>query len=562
MQTLLLMTTLLAATDLTENDWCSVDGQQYFAFRPMASQDQGVAWYIRINDRSGKYDPTAFSGEYIRRSPNKVRLSLTRCFKPVISPSRQGIWWARHSGYANDHGRRRLLYAIDLELDSSPSGIIATASSGARIDEEGDSISEDSDDVKYAGEHIKIGMVFDLQPATRVSSEMQKFLRNNPPGLVGRTDWKQRAKVFPKSVMDSEKYLRDLYGWAYSRDNVKVSAQPKYCILSLHAQDKWDSGTSWLLSAERSSDGKISFSAVKGIFKFYGNKFEDQDVLMLYLGGTRIYEGEAIGSRIEWSMNTYRDLAALSIEIPQEDHLAPDPMTMYVESLDYVGPSGETISKYSSAGLFSLPERRYPLYFAGHGKADTLILRSGQPFGGSSVLEGQEETYLRILRESPPPGFRFRPTSIEHTAAKVPAGAKGNDSAAEDPANGYLRRGLDYCDAHDYVKAAAEFTKAIEISPRSASTNNSLAWLRATCPDNTVRNGRQALTLAKKACELTNYRDAACLDTLAAAHAETGDFANAVKWQKKAIALASEEQKSALLEHLVRFYEQKPIREP
>ena len=47
----------------------------------------------------------------------------------------------------------------------------------------------------------------------------------------------------------------------------------------------------------------------------------------------------------------------------------------------------------------------------------------------------------------------------------------------------------------------------------------------ATSPDAKLRNGRRAIELATRACELTKYKAAYILSTLAAAYAETGDFA-------------------------------------
>ena len=62
------------------------------------------------------------------------------------------------------------------------------------------------------------------------------------------------------------------------------------------------------------------------------------------------------------------------------------------------------------------------------------------------------------------------------------------------------------------------------------------AWLRATCPDASIRNGQLAIADSKKACELDTWILASHIDTLAAAYAEAGDFDSAVRYQQEAIA--------------------------
>jgi protein O-mannosyl-transferase len=67
---------------------------------------------------------------------------------------------------------------------------------------------------------------------------------------------------------------------------------------------------------------------------------------------------------------------------------------------------------------------------------------------------------------------------------------------------------------------------------------NNLAWILATYPDPQVRNGSEAVTLAEKACSLTDYKEAVLVGTLAAAYAEVGRFTDALATAEKARALA------------------------
>ncbi|UCC98001.1 MAG: tetratricopeptide repeat protein, partial [Phycisphaerales bacterium] len=68
---------------------------------------------------------------------------------------------------------------------------------------------------------------------------------------------------------------------------------------------------------------------------------------------------------------------------------------------------------------------------------------------------------------------------------------------------------------------------------------NQLAWLQATYPSATIRDGAKAIENAKKACRLSGLNRATLVDTLAAAYAEAGNFAVAVEKQEEAIRLAT-----------------------
>jgi tetratricopeptide (TPR) repeat protein len=99
----------------------------------------------------------------------------------------------------------------------------------------------------------------------------------------------------------------------------------------------------------------------------------------------------------------------------------------------------------------------------------------------------------------------------------------------------YHGRGQCYAAVKQNVKAIADFTQAMRLDPEDPDPVGSLAWLRATCRDTKLRNGKQALKWAQRACELSGWQDARYLECLAAAHAELGNFDEAIQWQNRAL---------------------------
>jgi tetratricopeptide (TPR) repeat protein len=75
-------------------------------------------------------------------------------------------------------------------------------------------------------------------------------------------------------------------------------------------------------------------------------------------------------------------------------------------------------------------------------------------------------------------------------------------------------------------------------APDSPRMLDELAWLLATYPDSKSRHGTEAVRLAEHACELTERKIPALLDTLAAAYAEAGDFRQAISAAEEALGRA------------------------
>ncbi len=89
---------------------------------------------------------------------------------------------------------------------------------------------------------------------------------------------------------------------------------------------------------------------------------------------------------------------------------------------------------------------------------------------------------------------------------------------------------------HEYAKAIEDLETVVKHDPDDSAALNRLAWIQATCPQESIRNGAQAVANAKKACQLTASRNPECLSTLAAALAEEKDFSKAVEFQRTALA--------------------------
>jgi Flp pilus assembly protein TadD len=96
------------------------------------------------------------------------------------------------------------------------------------------------------------------------------------------------------------------------------------------------------------------------------------------------------------------------------------------------------------------------------------------------------------------------------------------------------------------AEAMACFQKAIELQPQFIPAQRNLAWMLATWPEPSVRNGGKAVALAEQANQFSKNKDPLVLRTLAAAYAEAGRFPEAVATAKQALALAVTQSNTGL----------------
>ena len=110
------------------------------------------------------------------------------------------------------------------------------------------------------------------------------------------------------------------------------------------------------------------------------------------------------------------------------------------------------------------------------------------------------------------------------------------------------------------ARAIARWKETLRLNPDHIDSHNNLAWLLATTADDNVRDPAEAVRLATRACQLTQYRRPDVLDTLAAAYAADGDFAKAVEIAEKALSLVScsEKQTNWIQERIELYKAKKP----
>jgi tetratricopeptide (TPR) repeat protein len=124
----------------------------------------------------------------------------------------------------------------------------------------------------------------------------------------------------------------------------------------------------------------------------------------------------------------------------------------------------------------------------------------------------------------------------------------------------YVIRARAHVAIGQYKAAGSDFEAAKNRQSNDWHTLNSAAWFEATCPDGGMRNGRMAVSDATRACEGTHWKNADYIDTLAAAYAETGDFAHAIQYGRQAVAIGGDKQ-SEIEQNLRLFEKSQPVRE-
>jgi len=191
-------------------------------------------------------------------------------------------------------------------------------------------------------------------------------------------------------------------------------------------------------------------------------------------------------------------------------------------------------------------------------EAERKLMGSGWPPKAGDDFERWREVYLDLGQQ------RYQEV-VDRTGKQIAQWR--NDRGDKFPSDQYLHRGMAFASLQKFAEALADYTAAFEATEDTQALYNR-AWLRATCPDKTIRDARKAIDDAESAVprrEKVRQQEEQeptwqMLAALAAAFAEGGNLKKASEQQKKAVEAAPRPYREVLLE-IDKVYQQgRPLR--
>ena len=118
---------------------------------------------------------------------------------------------------------------------------------------------------------------------------------------------------------------------------------------------------------------------------------------------------------------------------------------------------------------------------------------------------------------------------------------------------------------HQTRTAIAQWETVLALNPNDGNAQSNLAWVFATAPDSSLRNGTRAVDLAERALKLAGGVNPILHRTLAAAYAEAGRFDDAIATAERGQTFAEREGNRELADEftavLAQYRQHQPFRD-
>jgi hypothetical protein len=265
-------------------------------------------------------------------------------------------------------------------------------------------------------------------------------------------------------------------------------------------------------------------------------------------GAYRIYILDPTNFYVVASMGISEPLVDYSFSMPEfkpDDNyvkqiLSASSPALYVVDLTYYRETD--MERYSTEDYFLFENGAFYDRESFKGRTNYNFLMDSLLLKMQCEEQGGSNGY-RVV-DPPPPGA----SAVNFNVLKVPEGSSPEwgpiisnwmSKVAADTGNPevYVGRGISFHLMHKSEQAASDYERAVELGSTNFMCYCNLAIIRSTSTNAVLRNGGQAVKLAKRACELTRWKDWNCISGLASAYAETGDFALAVRYEQQALSM-------------------------
>jgi tetratricopeptide (TPR) repeat protein len=179
-------------------------------------------------------------------------------------------------------------------------------------------------------------------------------------------------------------------------------------------------------------------------------------------------------------------------------------------------------------------------------KIDPAEAEAHYDLGNALLQQGRTEEAIAQFREA----IRIDPADANaHSNLGVALMQQGHNEEAIAQFREAVRINPALADAHCDLglalfqdgrieEAIAQVERALDLQPADVTIQNKLAWMLATAPQPSLRDGARAVELATRASQSSGGNSPAILRTLAAAYAEAGQFPAAIQAAQRALQLA------------------------